>query len=172
MAEIIPDGGNRWYVVVVQLLSCVQLFVTPWTSACQAFLSFIVSRSLLKLMSIDSVMPSNHLILCCPLLLLPLVFPSIRVFSNELALCIRWQSIGASASALPMNIQGWFSLGNGLTGLISLLSKGLSRIFPRTTIWKHQFFSAQSSLRANSHIHTWPLDGILHTPSCSVVSDS
>ena len=87
MAEAIPDGGNRWYVVVVYLLSCVQLFATPWTSACRAFLSFIVSWSLLKFMSIDSVMTSNHLILCCPLLLLPLVFPSIRVFSNELAVC-------------------------------------------------------------------------------------
>ena len=90
MAEAIPDGGNRWYVVVVYLLSCVQLFATPWTSACRAFLSFIVSWSLLKFMSIDSVMTSNHLILCCPLLLLPLVFPSIRVFSSEFALRIRW----------------------------------------------------------------------------------
>ena len=67
----------------VQLLSCVQLFVTPWTAACQAFLSITNSRSLLKLMSIESLMPSNHLILCCPLLLLPSIFPSIRVFSNE-----------------------------------------------------------------------------------------
>ena len=74
----------------------------PWTSACRAFLSFIVSRGLLKLMSIDSVMPSNHLILCCPLLLLPLVFPSIRVFSNELALCIRWQKYW-SFSISPSN---------------------------------------------------------------------
>ena len=102
MAEAIPDGGNRWYVVVVYLLSCVQLFATPWTSACQAFLSFIVSWSLLKLMSIDSVMTSNHLILCCPLLLLPLVFPSIRVFSNELALFIRWQKYW-SFSISPSN---------------------------------------------------------------------
>ena len=76
--------------VVVQSLSCVQLFVTPWTTARQASLSFAVSRSLLKLMSIESVMPSNQLILCRPLLLPPSVFPSIRVFSNESALCIRW----------------------------------------------------------------------------------
>ena len=102
MAEAIPDGGNRWYVVVVYLLSCVQLFATPWTSACRAFLSFIVSWSLLKFMSIDSVMTSNHLILCCPLLLLPLVFPSIRVFSNELALFIRWQKYW-SFSISPSN---------------------------------------------------------------------
>ena len=74
----------------VQSLSCVRLFVTPWTTACHASLSIINSRSLPKLMSIESVMPSNHLILCHPLLLLPSIFPSIRVFSNESALCIRW----------------------------------------------------------------------------------
>ena len=74
----------------VQLLSHVRLFVTPWTAACQAFLFIINSQSLLKLMSIESVIPSNHLILCCPLLLLPSVFPSIRVFSNESVLHIRW----------------------------------------------------------------------------------
>ena len=74
----------------VQSLSRVQLFVTPWTAAHQASLSFTISWSLLKLMSIESVMPSNHIILCCPLLLLPSIFPSIRVFSNESALHIRW----------------------------------------------------------------------------------
>ena len=108
-------------VVVVQSLSHVRLFVTSWTIAHQASLSFTISQSLHKLMSIESVMPSNHLIFCQPLLLLPSIFPCIRVFLNELALCIRWhQSIGASApsSVLPMNIQGWFPL--GLTGLISL----------------------------------------------------
>ena len=77
-------------VVVVQLLSCVQLLATPWTAACQASLSFTISQNLLKLTSIESVMPSNHLILCRPLLLLPSTFPSIRVFSNESALHIRW----------------------------------------------------------------------------------
>ena len=77
-------------LVVVQLLSCVQLFVTPWTAACQASLSFTVSQHLLKLMSIKLMMPPNHLVLCHSLLLLPSIFPSIRVFSNELALCIRW----------------------------------------------------------------------------------
>ena len=80
----------RWKTIVVQSLSCVQPFVTPWTAACQASLSFIIFQSLLKLMSIKSVMPSNHLILCCPFLLLRSIFHSIRVFSNELALCIRW----------------------------------------------------------------------------------
>ena len=77
-------------MLVVQSLICIQLFVTPWTAACQVYLSFTNSQSLLKLMSIESVMPSNHLILCCPLLVLPSIFPSIRVFSNDSVLCIRW----------------------------------------------------------------------------------
>ena len=95
-----------FYVVVVfQSLSHVQLFEAPWTAAHQASLSFTASQSLLKFMSIESVMPSNHLILCP--LLLPSIFPSIKVFSNESSLLIRWQSIGTSVSAsvLPMNIQ-------------------------------------------------------------------
>ena len=84
-------GCLRWvFFVVVQLLSCVRLFATPWTATRQASLSFIISQSLLKLMSIESVMPSNHFILYCPLLLLPLIFPSIGIFSNESALCTRW----------------------------------------------------------------------------------
>ena len=89
--------------LVVQSLSCVQLFVTLWTAARQASLSFTISRSLLRLMFIELVMPSNHLILFRPFLLLPEIFPSIRVFSSELTLCIRGQIIGASASVLPMN---------------------------------------------------------------------
>ena len=109
-----------------------------------------------KLMSIQLVMPSSHLILCRPLLLLPSIFPSIRVFSNESALCD--QNIGGSASTLvlPMNCQSWFPL--GLTGLIFLQSKGLSRVFSNTTVQKHQFFSTQLSSQSNSHIHTWLLE--------------
>ena len=81
----------RSHIFVVQSLSCVPLFVTPWTAAaCQASLSFTIFRNLLKLISIELVMPSNHLILCCPLLLLPSIFPSIKLFSNEFSLCIRW----------------------------------------------------------------------------------
>ena len=95
----------------VQLLSRVQLFTTPWTAACQASLSFSISWSLLKFMSLESVMLSNHFILCCPLLLLPSIFPSIKVFSNESSLRIRWPKASASATVLPMNIQGWFPLG-------------------------------------------------------------
>ena len=117
------------YQVVVQLLSCVWLFAIPWTAARQASLSFIISQSLLEFMSVESVVPSNYLIPCRPLLLLPSIFPSIGDFSNELALLIKWPSIGASVSAsvLPMNIQGWFLL--GLTGLILLQSQGLSKVF-------------------------------------------
>ena len=108
-------------------------------------------------MSIESVMSSNHLILCRPLLLLPSIFPSIRVFSNESALHISGQSIGVSASVLPMNIQGWFPL--GWTGWISLQSKGLSRVFSNTTVWGHQLFSAQPFLLSSSHTYTWLLEG-------------
>ena len=139
----------------VQLLSPVWHFVTPWTAACHTSLSFTISWSFLKLMSIELVMPSSHLILCHPLLLL-LVFPSIRVFSKESALRIKWPHIGASASAsvLLMNIQGWFPL--GWTGLISQ-SKGLSRVFSNATVQKHQFFDTKPFLWSHSHIHTWLL---------------
>ena len=118
----------------VQSLSRVRLFETPWTAARQASLSITNSRSLLKLMSIESVMPCNHLILCHPLLLLPSIFPSIRVFSSESVLRTRWPKywISASPSALPMNIQDWFPL--GWTGWRSLQSKGLSRVFSR--VWR------------------------------------
>ena len=122
--------GKLWQTFVVQSLSSVRPFATPWTAACQAFLSFTDSWSLLKLMSIESVMPSNHLILCCPLLLLPSIFPSIRAMSQFFA--SGGQSIGASASAsvFLMNSEDWFPL--GLTDLIFLQSKGLSRVFSNT----------------------------------------
>ena len=126
--------GCYLHAVAVQSLSRVQLFVTPWTEACKAFLSLLVSWSLSKFMFIASVMPSSHCVFWSPLLLLPSIFPSFRVFSNESALSSGCHSIGAlaSASLIPMNIQGWFPL--GLTGLISLLSKGLSRVISRP--WK------------------------------------
>ena len=130
------------------------LSLTPWAVAHQASLSITNSQSLLKLMSIESMMPSNHLILCHPLLFLPSIFPSIRVFSNELALRIRWPKYWRfSFSISPSNeYSGFISL--GLTGLISLQSKGLSRVFSNTTVQKHQFFGAQPSLWSNAHIHT------------------
>ena len=142
---------------LVQSLSHVQLFVTPQTAAHQASLSFTISQSLLKLMSTESVMLSNHhLIPCHPPLLLLSVFPSIKVFPHW----VSWlftsggQSIGVSASALvlPMNIQGWFPL--GLTDLICLQISS-------TTVWKHQFFAAQPQLRT-LECPKWTLGGIGH----------
>ena len=98
------------------------------------------------------------LILCHPFLLLPSIFPSIRIFSNESVLCIKWPKFGVSASTLvlSMNIQDWFPL--GWTGWISLQSKGLSRVFSNTTVQKHQSLGTQPSLNSNFHIHTWPLE--------------
>ena len=140
-----------------QSLSHVRLFVTPWTAAHQASLSTTNCRSLLKLMSIESVMPSNHLILCRPLLLLQ-SFPASGSFQLSQLFTSGGQSIGVSASAsvFPMNIQDWFSL--GWTSWIPLQSKGLSRVFSNTTVQKHQFFGTQLSLWSNSHIHTWLLE--------------
>ena len=131
------------------------LFVIPWTAEHQASLSSTISWSLLKFMSIELVMLSNHLILCHHPLLFPSIFSNIKVFSNDLALHITWPKYWASAlaSVIPMNIYGWFPL--GLTCLISLQSKGPSRVFSSTIIQKHQFFSAQPFLWFNSHICTW-----------------
>ena len=141
---------------VVQSLSCVWLFATSWTAAHQAFLSFTISRSLLKVMSIEPVMPSNHLILHHPLLL-PSIFPSIRVFSSESALPIRWPKYWSFTFSISpsMNIQGWFPLESA--SLVSLLSKGLSRVFSSATVQRHQFFCTQPFFLSSSHIHTWLL---------------
>ena len=131
---------KHWFSSI-QSLSHVQLFVTPWTAARQASLSITNSRSLPKPMSTESVMSSNHLILCFPLLLLPSIFSSIRVFSDVKSQLFAsgGQSIGVSASTsvLAMNTQDWSSL--GWTGWISLQSKGLSRVFSNTTVQKQQF---------------------------------
>ena len=131
----------------VQSLSCVWLFATPWTVAHQAFLSITTSWNLLKLMSIELMLPSKHLILCHPLLFLPSVFPSIRVFSNESILCIRWPKYWSFSISPSNDVQGGFPL--GWTGWISLLSKGLSRVFSNTTVWKHQFFSVIVPIKAH-----------------------
>ena len=157
-----PSGPGLWvfahadspwtslpFSSVAQLCSAL---ATPWTAAHQASLSTTNSQSFLKLMPMGSLMSSNHLILCRPLLLLPSIFPSIRVFSNESVLCIRWPKYWSfSFSISPSNdaIQDWFPL--GWTGLISLLSKWLSRVFSSTTVRKHQFFSTQLS--------SWQIDG-------------
>ena len=141
----------------VQSLSPVRLFVTPWIAARQASLSITNSWTSLRLMSIESVMPSRHLILCRPLLLLPPVPPSIGVFSKESTLCMRWPKYWSfSFSIIPSKeIPGLISF-RKWTGWTSLQSKGLSRVFSKTTVQKHQFFGAQPSSQSNSHIHTWP----------------
>ena len=146
---------------MIQFSSVAQSCLTlcdPMNCTCQASLSITSSQSLPKLMSIESVMPSSYLILCHSFSYCPQSFPASESFSMSRLFTSGGQSIGASASAsvLPVNIQDWFPL--GLTGLISLLSKGLSRIFSSTTIWKHQFFSAQPSLWTNSYIHIWLLE--------------
>ena len=149
-------------VVVVDYCSVAQsvwLFKTPWTAACQASLPLTISQSLPKFMSTATVMPSSHFILWCPLLLLPSIFPSIREFFDESAVCIKWPKYwsSASASVFAMSIQGWFPL--RLTGLISLLSRGLSGVSSSITVRRHQFFGAPPSLWSNFHNHncTWPL---------------
>ena len=130
------------YIVAVQLLSHVRFFATCWTAAGQVSPSFTISRSLLKLMSFESVMPSNYLVFCHPLLLLPSIFPSIRVYSNELDLLIRWPKYWSSSLSNEYSKVISFRM----TGLISLLSKGLSRVFSNTMVQKQQFFGAQPSL--------------------------
>ena len=144
--------------VVVWLLSCVRLFATSWIAACQAPLSFTISWSLLRLMSIESVMPSNHLILCHPLSSCLHSFPASGSFPLSHLFTSGGQSIGVSASTavLPMNTQDWFPL--GWTDWISLQSEGLSRVFSNITLLKHQFFGTQPSLWSSSHIHAWLLE--------------
>ena len=129
-----------------QLLSLVRLFVTPWTAARQASLSITSSWSSPKPMSIESVNPSDHLILCHPLLFPPSVFTSIRIFFNESVLGIRWQKYWSFSFNIspPKNTQDWSP--SGWTGWISLQSKGLSRVFSNTTVQKHQFVGTQLSL--------------------------
>ena len=141
-----------------QSLSHVRLFETPWIAAHQASLSITNSWSIPKLMSIKSVIPSSHLILCRPLLLLPQALPASGSFPMSQLFAWGGQSIGVSVSSsvLPMNTQDWSPL--GWLGWISLLPKGLSRVFSNTTVQKHQFFGTQLSSQSNSHIHTWPLD--------------
>ena len=134
-------------VFFFQLLSHVQFFTTPWTATCQASLSFTSSWRSLKLLSTESMMPSSYLILCHPLLLLPSIFPStIRVFSNEASLLIRWPKYRSfSFSISPSNIySGLISF--WIDCLISLQSKGLSRVFSSTRVQKHEFFSSHPSL--------------------------
>ena len=141
----------------VQSLSLVRLFETPWIAARQASLSITNSWSSHKLMSIELVMPSSHLILCRPLFSCPQSLPASESFPMSQLFTWSGQSIGASALAsfLPKKSQGWSP---EWTGWISLQSKGLSRVFSNTTVQKHQFFGTQPSSQSNSYIHTWPLE--------------
>ena len=143
-----PLNKSKVYIQFssLQSLSRVRLFETPRIAARQASLSTTNFQSSLRLTSIESVMLSSHLILCRPLLLLPSIYPNIRVCSNESALSIMWPRTGVSASTsvLPMNTEDWSPL--GWNGWISLQFKGLSRVFSNTTVEKHQFFGAQLSL--------------------------
>ena len=141
----------------VQLLSRVWFFSTPWIAAHQASLFITNYWSPPKPMSIKSVMPFNHLILCCPLLLLPSIFPRIRVFSNELALHIRWPKYWSFSFNISPSNEHPGLISFRMDGWISVQSKGLSRVFSNTTVQKHQFFGAQLSSQSNSHIYTWPL---------------
>ena len=147
--SVFEQGNPTHPFVVFQSLSRIRLFVTPWTAAQHASLSFNISPSLLLLMSVESL-PPYPLILCRPLRLLPSIFPSIRVFSNESSLCIRWLKYWSftSPSVLPVNIRNWFLL--GWTGLISLLSKGLKSLLQhhslKASILRHSaFFMVQHS---------------------------
>ena len=152
-----------WFAEILHLQfslvaqSCPTL-VTPWITACQASLSITNSWVSLKLTSIDSVMPSSHLILCRPLLLLPPIPPSIRLFSNESTLRRRWPKYWSfTFSIIPSNDHpGLISF--RMDWLNLLQSKGLSTVLSNSTVQKHQFFSAQLSSQSNSHIHTWQLD--------------
>ena len=151
-----PTMPSTWSVAVVQSLSRVRLFVTPWTATLQASLSFSITQGLLRSCPLSqwcypTISPSaNPFSSCCQ------SFPASESFPMRWPFASSGQSIRASASAsvLPMNIQDWFPL--GCTGWISLQSKGLSRVFSNTTVQKHQFFSAQLSSQSNSHIHIWP----------------
>ena len=149
-----PEVPWQFQFSLVQSLSWSNS-ATPWTAIRQASLYITKSQSLFKLISIESVMAFKHFILWGPLLFPPSTLPSIRVFSNESALHIRWPSIGVSASTsvLPVNTQDWSPL--GWTDWISLQSKGLSRVFSNTTVQKHQFFGAQLSLENLTFIHDY-----------------
>ena len=145
------DLGQSWEYIA-------QLYLTLWTAACKASLSFTISQSLLKLTFIEPVMLSNHLTLCCLLLLLPSIFPRVRVFSNELALHIRWLKYWSFSFSI--------CLSNEYSGLISLKIDWFNLLavqwtlksFLQHTVQKHQFFGAQPSLWSNSHIHIWLLE--------------
>ena len=146
----------------IQFSSVTQSYPTLWDPmdcSTPGFTATTSSQNLLKLMSIKWAMPSNHLILCHPLFLLPSVFPRIRIFSNESVFLHQLAKVlefHLQHQSFQINIQDWFPL--PLTGWVSLQSKGFSRVFSNDPVQKHQFFCAQLSSQSDSHIHTWPLE--------------
>ena len=154
--QMVERAGKRYHKVSVAVKSCPTL-CNPMDCSTTGSSVLHYLPTLFKFMSIESVMLSNHLILCCPHLLLPSVFSASGSFTMSQIFPEGSQIIGLSASVLPMNIQEW-DIPLGLTGLIFLMSKGLSRVFSSTTVQKHQFFWAQPSLCSNSHIHKWLLE--------------
>ena len=142
----------------VQSLSHIRLFVTQWIAARQASLSITNSQSLFKLMSIESVMPSNHLILCCPLLFLPSIFPSIRVFSNESALRIRWPKYWSFSFNISRSSEHSGLISFRMDWLDLLAVQGTLKSLLQHHSSKASVLQAQLSLRSNSHIHTWLLE--------------
>ena len=140
----------------VQSLSHVRLFATPWITAREASLSITNSRSLLKLMPIESVMPYSHLY--CPLLLLPPIPPSIRVFSNETALRMRWPKYWSFSFSISPSNEYPVLISFRMDWLDLLVVQRTPRVFSNTKVQKHQFFGTQLSSQSNSHIHTWPLE--------------
>ena len=156
--SVVQQSDSVIKISSVQSLSDVWFFATPWIAACQASLSITNSPSSLKLKSIESVMPSSHLILCHPLLLLPPIPPSIRVFSNESTLRMRWPKYwSCSFSIIPSKeYPGLISFRMDWLDLLAV--QGTLKIFSNTTVQMHQFFGAQLYSQSNSHIHTWPVE--------------
>ena len=152
------DSSAILDLIVVQSLSHVRLFVTPWTASCQASLSFTISQSLLKLMSIESVMPSNHLVLYCPLLLLPSIFSSIRIFSNELALHISWPKYYSFSFSISLSSEysGFISFRIDWFDLLAV--QGTPKSFLQHHSSKATILRHSASLWPNSHIHPWLLE--------------
>ena len=154
LRQFIHSTNIHWVICCCSVAQSVWLFATPWTAACQASLSFNISWSLLKLMSIELVIPSNHLLLCHSLLLLQ-SFPASRVFSNESAFCIRWPKYWSFSFSI--------SLSNEYSGLIFfrmdwldiLAVQGTLKSLLQHTVWKHQFFRAQPSLCSTTSIHDY-----------------
>ena len=153
--KVLPYCRRTLCEVKWKSFSHVRLFATPWTIACQASLSITNSRSLLRLMSIESVMPSSNLILCHPLLLLPQIPPRIRVFSNESTLCMRWPKYWSfSFSISPSNEHlGLISFRIDMLDLLAV--QGTLKSLLNTTVQEHQFFSAQLSSQSNSRPEHW-----------------